>query len=157
MCNVIKKQLLSVPRLPSKDTAVYYRQFCAFILCVALLPACSKKPTSGTIRPDVGFLYEEKIADVPLPRALSPVPGYQDIVHGQNLLLARYTSFDTILLEDFYMRMLEQMGWRLSMHCTGVESLMVWEKQYRVCVVSIRACTRKTLLVIHVGHKKITG
>lgn len=128
---------------------------CIFvILLVTLLSSCTKKPVSGTILPDAGFLYEEKIADIPLPRGLPAVAGYTDKLQGPHVLLVRHAPFDVPTLDDFYMRMLDQMGWRLCMHSVGdKETLMVWEKSYKMCVLSLRAGVKKTLLVIQVGNK----
>lgn len=97
--------------------------------------------------PDKGRLayHEKKLVDIPLPLSCNKVVGHEDQVTPSSISLTRTTSIPPQQLVDFYVCMLEQLGWcfKTSASCP-YERVMVWEKPHKLCVISLRSAAQKS-------------
>lgn len=106
---------------------------------------------------------QQALLDVPLPIDARTIAGYDDDITEHALSLVRHTSLTQAQLLDFYDSMLEQAGWRIAGRMRDRrESLMIWERPRKLCVVSLRSMGvkkgssvfGKTRIIIQVCERK---
>jgi len=98
---------------------------------------------------------EAKLADIPLPlkTLLEPQQVSFSAIDGtavMRIYQVRLTADEVVL---FYQQEMERMGWRQLSFFVGQESLLVFERPTRSCVVSIRSGRQSTELMIVTGAK----
>ena len=93
---------------------------------------------------------EAKLMDVPIPLDARPLVSYFDESDEKGCSLG-YTS-DTSQEEVafFYTQEMERLGWLQTVACETVESILIFEKPGRFCIVSLRPASRFT------GSKRLT-
>jgi hypothetical protein len=98
---------------------------------------------------------EAKLADVPLPLKTLLEPqqvsfSAVDATATMRIYQARLTADELVL---FYQQEMERMGWKQLLFFVGQESLLVFERPTRSCVISIRPGKQSTELMIVIGAK----
>lgn len=107
---------------------------CATI-CVLLLSGCGRRAVvvANTWSHHDVSANQARLSDVALPLKITPVASGA----GQHTVI--YTVKGTrAVLTDFYLREMERLGWVVVGYTDTSESLLLFDKTSRVCVVSIR-------------------
>lgn len=98
---------------------------------------------------------EAKLVDIPLPLKTLLEPqqiafSAIDATAVMRVYKARLTVDEIVL---FYQQEMERMGWRQELFFAGQDSLLVFERPTRSCVVSIRPGKQSVELMIVTGAK----
>lgn len=83
-------------------------------------------------------ILEAKLQDIPTMVGSVPVESGPSMLPQGQLMQAWVSPYDQKLVTDFYVAEMENGGWQKLATIKGFETVLVFQKPKRICVISIR-------------------
>ena len=95
---------------------------------------------------------EAKLSDIPIPLGSEPIRDFfaEAPVDDMNIVVGYTNMTDSSSLYNFFKTECIRLGWYLRGGFQRVESMLVFEKPDRICIISLRPCEASTALIISI-------
>ncbi len=94
---------------------------------------------------------EAKLIDVPLMMGSTLLEDRSSISPDNQMALTWACQYDQTLIHDFYLQEMESLGWQRLMDLQSAETMLVFQKPKKMCVISLRPVQNKNspITLIH--------
>lgn len=125
----------------------FFRASWSFLLLL-LVTGCNKK--KNMVHHGPVSSCEARLVDVPFPLAVTPreLGIIVDDHSNQDVIIEFKTALSRDELGGFYHKEMEQYGWKELSICNAVdEQLLLFEKPFKFCIISIRCKGNNTTII----------